>query len=69
LSHLRKKIRSELMDIRETLDRILGYPTIKRAMKGKQQHKVAYEELTFIESRIAGIMKLIELELENFDDS
>lgn len=67
MSHLRKKIKSELEEIRETLDRVLAYPTIKRKLKGSQQHKIAYEELTLVESRIAGIKKLIELELSDFD--
>lgn len=69
MSHLRKKIKSELEEIRDVLDRVLGYPTIKRAMEGKQQHKVALCELTLVESRIAGIKKLIKLELEDFDSS
>lgn len=67
MSHLRKSIKKELMEVRETLDRVISYPAIMREEKGAQQHKVAFEELVLIESRIAGIKKLLELEIADFD--
>lgn len=67
MSHLRKKIKSELKEIRETLDRVIDYPAIQKEEKGLAQHKVAYEELVFVQAVIAGILKLIELEIADFD--
>lgn len=67
MSHLRKKIKIELMTVRETLDRVISYPAIMRMEDGKQQHRVAYEELEFARSQIEGIQKLIKLELKDFE--
>lgn len=67
MSHLRKKIKDELKEVRETLDRVLACPAIRNQTKGLAQHKVAYEEIVFVRAILAGILKLIELELADFD--
>ena len=68
MSHLRGKIKSELIEIRETLNKITAYPAIHRKMKGEKQFAIAFEELILLESRMSAVRKLIELELKNFDD-